>query len=341
MKPQWPDFNFFALKLWRTCYLAIKLTDVSRVYAMRQYFLPIGLIIAAIAALTLPQAGILLADLGGIKVTIIIIFLVSGYQIGTTGVPLNRGFLHIFLAAATISLVLAPILGLAVGKLLALPPSLLIGLLVICTVPPTLSSGIVITGVSRGNTVLALMLTMSLNLVGVLVLPTVLNLCLRASGPVPVDQWALFNKMLLLVLLPFALGKILRVMVNKSRISPHWSYVNSTCVILAVYTALAVSRQEFFHTSLGHYFAVLASVSLVHGLLLVLNTQAANILQLSSEDSRALLFVGSQKTLSVSLAVLAGLHQETGNAVVVCLLFHFVQLFVDSVVAARLYQQPQ
>ena len=58
--------------------------------------------------------------------------------------------------------------------------------------------------------------------------------------------------------------------------------------------------------------------------------------KLNPENSKALLFVASQKTLPVSLAVLAGLHQETGNAVIVCLLFHFVQLFGDSILASRL-----
>ncbi|WYD81505.1 MAG: bile acid:sodium symporter [Candidatus Electrothrix gigas] len=307
---------------------------------MRQHFLPVGLIIAAIAALTIPQAGILLANYNGVKLTIIIIFLVSGYQSGTTGVPLNKSFLHIFLTAAIISLVLAPILGLAVGSLLALPPALFIGLLIICTVPPTLSSGIVITGVSGGNTVLALMLTISLNLLGILTLPPILHLCLKVrgpvTGPVALDQWSLFSTMVLLVLLPFMLGKTLRTVLKKQKVSANWSYVNSSCVIIAVYISLAVSRQEFFQTNTGQYLAVFLSVSLVHVLLLALNYQAAKWLELTLEDSKALLFVASQKTLPVSLAVLAGLHQDTGNAVIVCLLFHFTQLFIDSVVASQL-----
>ncbi|MCI5188382.1 MAG: bile acid:sodium symporter [Candidatus Electrothrix sp. AS4_5] len=303
---------------------------------MRQHFLPVGLIIAAIFALTIPQAGIVLANYNGVKLTIIIIFLVSGYQSGTTGVPLNKGFLHIFLTAAIISLVLAPILGLAIGSLLALSPALLIGLLIICTVPPTLSSGIVITGVSGGNTVLALLLTISLNLLGILTLPPILHLCLKAGGPVALDQWSLFSTMVLLVLLPFMLGKTLRTVLKKQKVSANWSYVNSSCVIIAVYISLAVSRQKFFQTNTGQYVAVFLSVSLVHVLLLALNHQAAKWLELTLEDSKALLFVASQKTLPVSLAVLAGLGQDTGNAVIVCLLFHFTQLFIDSVVASRL-----
>jgi sodium/bile acid cotransporter 7 len=318
-------------------------THQSHALPMRQLFLPLGLILAAFFALTLPQAGVVFADHSGIKLTILIIFLVSGYQTGTTGTPLNKGLLRIFLTAATVSLLLAPLLGLALGSLLDLPPSLVIGLLIICAVPPTLSSGIVITGISRGNTVLALMLTISLNLIGTLTLPTILHLCLKASGPVTIDQWALLTKMLLLVLLPFVIGKTLRIILNKilnkQRISPNWSYVNSSCVILAVYISLAVSRQEFFRTDGGQYLAVVFSVSLIHFLLLAMNNLAGKLLKLNAEDSKALLFVASQKTLPVSLAVLAGLRQDTGNAVIVCLLFHFIQLLIDSALASRFRQQ--
>ncbi|MCI5209529.1 MAG: bile acid:sodium symporter [Candidatus Electrothrix sp. ATG2] len=308
---------------------------------MRQVFLPLGLVLAAIFALILPQPGVMLAANNGIRFSIFTIFLVSGYQANTAGIPLNRSLIHVFLAAAAVSLFLAPLLGLALGILLHLPPFLVIGLLIICAVPPTLSSGVVITGISGGNTVLALMLTIGLNLTGILTLPIVLDLCLKASGPVSIDQWALFIKMLLLVLLPFIVGKLFRSIQQKQQVSPNWGYVNSSCVILTVYISLSASRQEFFRTDAGQYLATLLSVSLVHFLLLGINSQVGKLLKLNPEDRKALLFVASQKTLPVSLAVLAGLRQDTGNAVIVCLLFHFVQLFADSILASRLRFQDE
>ncbi|MCI5142397.1 MAG: bile acid:sodium symporter [Candidatus Electrothrix sp. ATG1] len=303
---------------------------------MRQIFLPIGLVLAALFALLLPQAGIMLAVNNGIKCSIFTIFLVSGYQTGVAGTSLDRNLIHIFLTAAAISLFLAPLLGLGLGILLRLPPYLVIGLLIICAVPPTLSSGVVITGISGGNTVLALMLTIGLNLTGILTVPVVLHFCIKASGPISIDRWALFIKMLLLVLFPFVIGRLLRTLQQKQQVSPNWSYVNSSCVILTVYISLAASRQEFFRTDSGQYLITLISVSLAHFLLLAINCQAGKLLKLNQENSKALLFVASQKTLPVSLAVLASLRQETGNAVIVCLLFHFVQLFGDSILASRL-----
>ncbi len=301
---------------------------------MKQIFLPLGLLLAAVFALALPTAGIFISEHNGIRLFICVIFLVSGYQTGTKGMPLNKGMLPVLLTAVAVSLFLSPLLGLAVSRVISLPPSLITGLIIICAVPPTLSSGTVITGVSRGNTVLALMLTIFLNLLGILTLPFMLDLCLKAAGPVAINRSALLVKMLLLVLLPFVLGRLIRVAAKKKRVSANWSYVNSSCVILAVYATLAVSKAQLFSIGAEEYALILFSVSLIHTLLLCINAFAAKMLALNPADSRALIFVVSQKTFPVSLAVLAGMKVDTGKAVIVCLMFHFFQLFADSLLAS-------
>lgn len=303
---------------------------------MRQIFLPAGLLLAALAAFVLPGAGLLIAQYIGVKLFILTIFLVSGYQTGTKGISLDKGLVRIIASAAAVSLLLAPLLGLALSRLISLPQSLLIGLLVICSVPPTLSSGIVITEVSKGNTVLALVLTISLNLLGIFTLPFMLDLCLSASGPVTVDRLALLLKMLLLVLLPFAVGRGIRSLLGKQQVSPHWSYLNSSCVILVVYSSLAASRGEFSGISVQEYALILFSVAFIHLLLLAVNSLSARLLGLARPERKALILVASQKTFPVSLAVLTGLGQGTGNAVIVCLMFHFFQLLNDSLLASYL-----
>jgi sodium/bile acid cotransporter 7 len=303
---------------------------------MKQLFLPLGLLSAILFALFLPSAGILISDNHGLKALVFIIFIVSGYQTGTKGLVFNKKLLFIFLAAALISLVLSPLLGLCIVKLIDLAPFPAMGLIIISAVPPTLSSGIVITEVSRGNTVLALFLTVSLNLLGIFTLPFILDLCLKATGPVDIDQNRLLVKMLLFVLLPFVLGKLTRILLKKEKISAHWSYVNSSCVILVVYASLTVSRNAFSGLTSSEYVFILAAVSLLHLLLLILNAGAGKLLHLKPADRKALLFVASQKTLPISIAVLTNIKFDTGSAIIVCLMFHFFQLFADSFLAAYL-----
>ena len=303
---------------------------------MRQFFLPAGLLSAVFFALLLPAGGIFISENNGVKILVFIIFLVSGFQTGGKGIALDRRLLRIFLTAAAVSLFLSPLLGLVITRIFPFPQTLAIGLIVIAAVPPTLSSGIVITEVSRGNAVLALILTVSLNLLGIFTMPFMLDLCLKATGPIDIDQNRLLVKMLFFVLVPFAIGKTTRTLSGKTRISPNWSYVNSSCVILVVYGSLAVSKDGFFGLSAGEYTMIPGSVFLLHFLLLAINAQAGKMLRLPMADRKALIFVASQKTLPISLAVLANISIDTGSAVIVCLMFHFFQLVSDSFIAAWL-----
>ena len=306
---------------------------------MKQLFLPLGLVLAIISALFVPVGGIVISDNHGLKILVFIIFIVSGYQTGTKGLVFNRKLVFIFMAAALISLILAPLLGLCIIKLIDLAPFLAMGLIIISAVPPTLSSGIVITEVSRGNTILALFLTVSLNLLGIITLPFMLDFCLKAVGPVDIDQNALLIKMLFFVLLPFVLGKLIRNALKVRDVSPRWSYVNSSCVILVVYASLSVSKNVFSDLDATEYAVIFTAVTLLHILLLVSNTWAGKLLHLPRADQKALLFVASQKTLPISVAALTNIKFNTGSAIIVCLMFHFVQLFLDSFLAAYLQKK--
>lgn len=300
---------------------------------MKQFFLPVGLLLAILAALFLPAGGEFLSANNGFNVLLCIIFLVSGYQTGSKGLPLERKLLHIFLTASVISLLIAPALGVLLTLAVDFPPSIALGVIIIMSMPPTISSGIVITEVSRGNAALALFITFSLNLLAIFTMPFTLDLCLKTTGPVDIDQNALLLKMILLVLLPFAIGKLIRNAGRKTQISSNWSYVNSGCVVLVVYSSLSVAKGSFLDLGAGEYALILAAVALLHLLLLVINNQAGKILCLAVPERKALVFVSSQKTLAMGLAVLANMTVDTGSAIIVCLIFHFLQLVADSFLA--------
>ena len=306
---------------------------------VRQFFLPVGLITAIAAALLFPEGGHFLADNSGLKLFILVIFLVSGYQTGSKSLAVDRKLFLVLFVASCISLLLAPLLGVAVSKLLHLSLPLTMGLVIMSTVPPTISSGVVITEVSRGNTVLALFLTISLNLIGIFTIPFVLDISLKTAGSIDIDQMALLVKMLLFVLLPFVIGKFIRSLSGKESVSPRWSYINSGCVILTVYSSASTSRAALTGLTIADFALLLAAVALVHMLLLVINYLAGLKLQLSKEDNRALLFVTSQKTLATALVIIASIQFETGSAIIVCLAFHFFQLFVDSALASFLQKK--
>ena len=57
---------------------------------MKQFFLPLGLLLSIVVALLLPAGGIFISENSGIKTLVIIIFLVSGYQAGAKGLTLDN-----------------------------------------------------------------------------------------------------------------------------------------------------------------------------------------------------------------------------------------------------------
>ena len=306
---------------------------------IKQLFLPVGLLVAVLSALLLPAGGHFISDNSGLRIIVFIIFLVSGYQTSTGGLSLDKNLLILLFVSSFISLLLAPLIGVIVSQILNLSLPLAMGLIIISTVPPTISSGVVITEVSRGNTVLALFLTITINIIGIFTMPFVLDISLRAAGSVDIDQTALLLKMLLFVLLPFAIGKMIRTVSGKKRVSPLWSYINSSCVILMVYSSASTSSDAFTGLTTTDYLLIFSAVALVHLLLLAINNLTGKRLKLRSADNKALLFVTSQKTLAIALAVLANINFETGSAIIVCLAFHFFQLFVDSALAAFLQKK--
>jgi sodium/bile acid cotransporter 7 len=306
---------------------------------MKQLFLPLGLILAVIASFILPVGGTFIAGNNGLKIIVFLIFLVSGYQTGSKELTVSRKLFLLLPVAAGISLIFAPILGLLVSKFLNLPLHLSMGLIIISTVPPTISSGVVITEVSRGNATLALFLTISLNLLGIFSIPFILDFCLKAAGPIDIDQMALLFKMLFWVLLPFIIGTLVRSISAKKRVSSLWSYLNSSCVILIVYASVSTSKSVLIGLNFMDYLTILTGVASVHILLLIVNNYTGKLLHLPSADRKAMIFVTSQKTMALALAVLASIKYDTGNAIIVCLMFHFFQLLFDSFLGAAIQKK--
>ncbi|HID96986.1 MAG TPA: hypothetical protein EYP57_02185 [Thermodesulfobacteriaceae bacterium] len=90
---------------------------------------------------------------------------------------------------------------------------------------------------------------------------------------------------------------------------------------------------------IAEYALILGAVCLVHVLLLAINRQVGKMLRLPTADLKALVFVTSQKTLPISVAVLTGIEYDTGSAVIVLLMFHFMQIFMDSSIASYLHRK--
>ena len=303
---------------------------------MNSYFLPVGLVLALVVAMAEPVPGAVLHANGVVPWMVVTIFLVNGYQINLRELPRASKVAPASLVAVLISLLISPLIGLVVVSAFALPPDVALGLMVMATVPPTLSSGIVMTQVAGGNAPKALFLTILLNLIGVFTIPLMLQLTLGSAGLDTVSPLLMFKQLVLLVLVPFVVGAAVRVLVGRP--SHHWllRYLPSACVITTVWASASASSDMLKALDVGLLLLVLFGALAIHGSLLILCWLARYLYRPRRDEWLALLFTASQKTLPIALGVLAVMHQSVGAAVVACIVFHFLQLFIDSLIASEM-----
>jgi sodium/bile acid cotransporter 7 len=304
--------------------------------SLKKPYLPVGLLVAVAISLALPVPGAFLKDQGAVAWFIAIIFLINGYQIRGGDVAPSKRLFATLIFAAILSLALAPMIGAGLARTLMLPAAFAIGLVVMSAVPPTLSSGIVITEVCGGSTAWALLITISLNALGVLVIPFTLKVFLATGADVTIDPLPLLKKLMILVILPCCIGALVKRLTKPRDWSSKLRYVPSTCVILTVLASLSASRETLLSTPVTVFPVILLAAIAVHLTLLLLTIPGAKLLRLKPEEGKALMFVGSQKTLPIAISVLAVLGGEVGQALIVCMVFHFSQLIIDSFIAARM-----
>ncbi len=306
----------------------------------KRLFLPIGLVAAIAAALAVPLPAGVVAALGWFRPWLVItIFLVNGYQTRLSEAPRGWTFPLTFATVAVLTLGAGPWLGRGVAELYGLPAAVALGLVVMAAMPPTLSSGIVLTEVAGGNGLWALMLTVGINLVGVFAIPFMLAWAApRAPGEagVAVDSAALLTKLMLWVLAPFLVGGLAKRLVGGRGLAPAMKYIPSTCVILTVWISCMMKRNDLLSLSLSTLGLMAVGGLTVHLVLMAACVAGSVPLRLGPSQRRAMLFVGSQKTLPVALGVLTALPGVGAGAVIVCIVFHFLQLLTDSFIAAHL-----
>ncbi len=306
---------------------------------MKNYFLPFGLLLAFLFAWLDPRPGMVLQQLGLIPWMVIIIFLINGYQTNLKQLPRGRGLVTGSIVGITISLLISPFVGLGVASVIALPVGAVMGLVVMATVPPTLSSGIVMTRIAAGNVPKALFLTILLNLVGIFTIPFMLHLTLESIGIISISPWPLLKQLILIVLIPFLIGMVLKLVVHVPPQQWLLKFLPSLCVVGTVWMSVSASVDTLKGMNLVLLLLMVVAAFAVHGALLLLCWLSRYLYRPEPSEWRALLFTASQKTLPVAIGVLAALDQPVGLAIVVCIIFHFLQLFLDSIIASQMGQR--
>eukprot|EP00304_Pavlova_gyrans_P011932 CAMPEP_0206043336 /NCGR_PEP_ID=MMETSP1466-20131121/8591_1 /ASSEMBLY_ACC=CAM_ASM_001126 /TAXON_ID=44452 /ORGANISM="Pavlova gyrans, Strain CCMP608" /LENGTH=408 /DNA_ID=CAMNT_0053418135 /DNA_START=1 /DNA_END=1227 /DNA_ORIENTATION=+ len=312
--------------------------------------LPLGLVLAIIFGLAVPMLGATVASwevIGrGVVQTLCvwIIFLISGMTLKTDDVTkalhawkaIGFGFVSI--------LFITPLLAPAVGALpLPLPPEFSIGFVLFCSMPTTINSGVALVVQAKGSFALALMLTVLTNLIGVFTVPFFLSLVLEL-GRVRISPVDLLTKLLVLILAPLVVGKALREAVPRVQTfvkeqKQRLSLTANFCLALIPWMKLSESQGDLVDAGGAAVALVIVIGLVIHFVYLAWNYAFARlVLRLPGDELRAVVIMGSQKTLPMAMAVLAALPDSIGAhglIAVPAIISHLVQIFVDAWIATR------
>lgn len=302
---------------------------------VRKLFLPVGMVLAVVLSFFFPGVGIAVKKTCGSSAFIVLIFLVCGWQTHLKDVHFDRRFFTSFAVFGILTLTAAPWLGAALAKVFALDVWAATGLVVMACMPPTLSSGIVMTETSGGNVMLGVLMTVFYNLLGVLTMPLMLTWCLASQESIETHPLSMFASLLLLVVLPFAAGFAAHKRTGRE-LPAFCSYIPSACVILLILSFFSSAAEMFRTYPLKTLFAAGGAGLVLRVSLMLILWNAGRLLKLPEADRKAAIFTAGSKTLTIAIAMLAILNAGDGPALIPCMVFYFIQAIFDSLLAGKM-----
>ncbi len=282
------------------------------------------------------------------KLSVALIFFFHGALLSTSA--LRRGVFnwraHLVTQAATY--LVFPALGLlvcwALGAWLGAP--LALGVFFLCALPSTVSSSVALTAAARGNVPTALFNATLSSVLGVFVTPAWVSL-FAGQGGGSLSLAGVIVDLLRWLMLPLALGQLLRRWIGAfmERHRARVSLVDRLAILLLVYTSFCDSVRARVWSSYGLEtlgLVLLLDVALL-AVMLLATAAVTRALGFALPERIAVMFCGSKKTLASGVPLARLLFPgspQIGVILLPILLYHSLQLFVASWLAARFARAP-
>ncbi|MEB3753685.1 bile acid:sodium symporter family protein [Acinetobacter sp. MD2(2019)] len=278
---------------------------------------------------------------------IALLFFLHGVKLSREAViqGLTHWRLHLFIFASTF--ILFPILGLILKPVIEplIGNSLYLGLLYLCMLPSTVQSSIAFTSIAKGNVPAALCSASASNLLGMFITPFLVSIFIAQSAHASASSGDAVLNIVLLLLVPFVLGQLLRVKIFPL-LKQHTGavkMVDQGSILMVVYAAFseAVSEGIWHQVSFETLMIlVVLSCSLLAVVMLLLNV-LSKACGFKREDRITILFCGSKKTLAsgVPMAKIIFASQPIGLIILLLMLFHQIQLIVCGILASKFAAQ--
>ena len=237
--------------------------------------------------------------------------------------------------------ILFPILGLLARPILVpwLGQELYWGFLFMCCLPSTVQSSIAFTSIAKGNVASAVCSASFSNLIGMFITPVLVSLFIFGHAKQDYDPTQSILSILLLLLVPFILGQILRPwffpFIKKFPVVV--KCFDQGSILMVVYGAFSSAVvaglwQEIDGLTL---FLLILACSILLTIVMLLAFYLPRWLGFNLADQKAIFFCSSKKTLAsgVPMAQILFIGQPLGMIVLPIMIFHQIQLMVCGVLA--------
>ncbi len=227
---------------------------------------------------------------------------------------------------------------------LQMSPDFRYGLMIAGSVPCTMAAASVWTRKANGNDAVSLLVTMATNGMCFAVTPLWINLAIP-DGAAHLDAWEMVGRLVETVLIPCAVGQLLRRFAVVADYATRTKVVlsgiaQSLVLVLVLFAALKCGQnltQTQTRMSLTAVALVWGCCVAIHTTVLFLGRSLAMLLRFSDADGKAVAISGSQKTLPIGVYIATDptMFGAFPFAVFPMLMYHASQLFVDTAVADR------
>lgn len=315
---------------------------------LKKHAFTLWLLFAVFLAVLFPaygsKGGLLYPELST-NIGVWLIFFLQGIALPTS--ELTSGYspkrLHAFVLSWNY-IIFPIVVGLLLLPLsLVIPNELRLGFWLLAILPTTVSSAVVFSTVSKGNTSNAIFSTVFSNLLSVLLVPAVAVAYLSVESGVSLPLSPLFSKLFLLIIAPLILGQLVRKWLPKTSalIANRTKGFGNWIIVFIVHCAFAQSVSSGFLIQLG-LFSIFKIISITILILLFVSQLvwwSSNLFNLSKEQRISAFFCSSQKSLATGLplttsilALVPGI-VDAASVLIPLMCYHPAQLILAAILS--------
>jgi sodium/bile acid cotransporter 7 len=269
------------------------------------------------------------------------IFLIQGLRMSFDGCSNLRSYAVMIGAAALVSVVGYPLLAHLLSAICGLVAFFRSGCVRRASRPAAMAPAMAMAASAGGDPLTAIILLVSLNLIGIVSIPA--NLSLWLGGVARVGASMVLKKLLLFLFLPAIAGQILRRLFPAlpGKTETLSRYVPMVCITILVYTSCSRESALFHSLRLSDLAHIVAPCLLLHVIMLgVAHLTARRALRLGRTPARSFLFITSDKPMSLSVALWSMAYaQHHPLAIFPILVFYVGQVVFDSMVVSGMIRR--